>query len=108
MAYKDLEARKRYARLWKREQRRRAKIKAVAMLGGSCKRCGYSTHVAALEIDHLVLKRRNLPSTGGNQATKVANGKIPINEVQLLCANCHAIKTYEEDRMQFSSYINED
>ena len=38
----------------------------------------------------------------------MANGKIPINEVQLLCANCHAIKTYEEDRMQFSSYINED
>ena len=106
MPYKDSEKRKKYQREWRRDQTARNKTIAVRMLGGKCVRCGYNENIAALEIDHKILKRRKLSDTAPNQATRVVNGRIKLKDVQLLCANCHAIKTYEEDRKKFGHYLN--
>lgn len=86
-------------------QRVRLKAEAIEMLGGACCRCGYKEHHAALEIDHVVIRRRKTSEWNGpGQAALVVNGQLPLDKVRLLCANCHAIKTYEEDRKKFSCY----
>lgn len=105
MPYRNPKARQTYQREWARARRRENKILAVARLGGCCVRCGYKENLAALEIDHLVLRRRRLPDMGASQATQLRRGSLRVEEVQLLCANCHAIKTYEEDRLKFRNYI---
>lgn len=105
MPYKSSNKNREYQRLWKRKQILRDKIEAVALLGGKCVNCGYSNNIAALQIDHIIPKKRRT-ACEPNQAGKVLRGKIPKEEVQLLCANCHAIKTYEKDRKTFSNYID--
>lgn len=104
MPYRDPEKIKSYQRLWKRKERFRHKEKAVELLGGKCLKCGYSDHLAALQIDHINPKKRKTPGDP-NQATKLIRGHIKLEDVQLLCANCHAIKTYDEDRFLFNQYI---
>ena len=72
----------------------------MKLLGGACVYCGYNNNIRALEIDHLVSIRRKSSGVRGASGTvlwqKVANGRIPIKEVQLICSNCHSIKTYNE------------
>ena len=62
--------------------------------------CGFD-NIRALQLDHIIAIKRPDHSTRGIDTgsglwRKVASGKMPKEEVQLLCANCHSIKTYEE------------
>ena len=107
LMYKDREKQNAFQRLWQKSQREKRKKKVVALLGGKCKRCGYDTNIHALQIDHLELVRRSPQHRGGTSGAelyrKIVNGEISISKVQLLCANCHCIKTNEEDRKNFSN-----
>lgn len=79
-----------------RQRRKRHKMKKllVAALGGKCIRCGFSEHIFALEFDHLdPISKQCDPSYLISSSTyKAAYDYITAN-CQLLCANCHALKT---------------
>jgi hypothetical protein len=86
-----------------RATRRHMKLRAYAKLGGKCRMCGFSDH-RALQIDHVMGTENGVPihklrreSTdhSRNLHKRIIRGEIPMLELQLLCANCHAIKTAE-------------
>lgn len=99
MAYKDPIKQREFQRLWQAKQRARYKATVVDMFGGGCMECGFD-NILALQLDHVIALRRTDAERGINSGTslwrKVASGKVPKELVQLLCANCHSIKTYEE------------
>ena len=73
---------------------RKQRKAAIAFLGGSCVRCGFSDY-RALQIDHI--------NGGGKQEHDLAGGRIGLwnrvlagdSRYQLLCANCNCIKRVE-------------
>ncbi len=80
-----------------RERILRLRREAIEFLGGSCTMCGISD-IRVLEIDHI---------NGGGRAERtkltgqvfhyaILNGKRRTDDLQVLCANCHAIKTYHD------------
>lgn len=105
--YKDKEKQNAFQRVYQRKQRLERKKKAIEILGGKCKRCGYHENIAALQIDHIepqCLPRNHGTWNGGRAINLLARGLISKKGLQLLCANCHAIKTYEIDRKKFGRY----
>jgi 5-methylcytosine-specific restriction endonuclease McrA len=70
------------------------KQKAVALLGGKCCRCGCDD-IRCLEIDHIIPIRGDRSMYGDKLFRSIVNGGSTDN-LQVLCANCHAIKTYED------------
>jgi 5-methylcytosine-specific restriction endonuclease McrA len=67
----------------------------VKKLGGKCVKCGFAKHLAALEFDHInpYNKRYQIALI----LSRVDQDRIwlEVQKCQLLCANCHRIKTYE-------------
>lgn len=71
-----------------------ARAAAVIALGGVCQRCGFADE-RALEIDH---------ANGGGTRERTTKDRITFykevaagrRDVQLLCLNCHRIKSVEE------------
>ncbi len=69
-----------------------------------CAQCGYREHADALQLDHIepignhltgnaYERKRMLPSTWAK-----LNRLLADPNVQILCANCHAIKSASENR----------
>lgn len=103
MAYKDLEKQKEYQRKWQQARNLAVKLAVVKMMGGECVRCGIKDF-RVLQIDHIrPILRKNGGSSATNMTRLIHRGIVPLNEVQLLCANCHSVKTYEEDRPNFGT-----
>ena len=71
------------------------RIYAIDLLGGLCKLCGDS-RLWCLQIDHIVPERRSHGNHAGTLECDLFTGKITTDNLQLLCANCHSIKTYFE------------
>ena len=72
------------------EWQKKRQIEVYNSLSNKCALCGYNILVA-LQIDHI------------NPADKKSkrdwmNKKYDLNKLQLLCENCHAIKTYSENK----------
>jgi len=101
MPYRDKEAQKAYQREWTRLRTLNDKKTVIDLLGGKCIRCEYSDNINALELDHITPLRRKVvgEDSGNNNYRKILNGTLDIKLFQILCANCHAIKTYEERRI---------
>lgn len=99
MSYKNHEKQKEYNRKWRAQRRIEEKEKAFTLLGGKCCMCGI-TDYRVLEIDHIIAIRRKVGSptfeTGSTLRQIIANGSRGIKDLQLLCSNCHHIKTYNE------------
>jgi hypothetical protein len=79
----------------KRSQKRNAKIIREEKLKRGCLKCGYRKHHAALDFDHID------PSTKVRDIAKMHTTntealKQEIAKCQVLCANCHRIKSYEQ------------
>jgi 5-methylcytosine-specific restriction endonuclease McrA len=69
---------------------------AAAKVAAGCAACGYNAHADALEFDHI------LPVGKGRvQVSSPSNLDKILNDpnVQVLCANCHAIKSQAERRV---------
>ena len=75
-------------------ERKMAKIHAYQLEQG-CADCGYAKHPAALEFDHLpgTKKLFNIGEEIGNRSVESIWSEIAKCEV--VCANCHAIRTAE-------------
>lgn len=61
----------------------------------ACVECGYDKHVEALDFHH---KDRETKSFDINQAKSQSKKAIieELNKCEVLCANCHRIRTYNE------------
>ena len=73
---------------------RQVKQEAIAILGGKCCRCKCDD-IRCLEIDHIVPVRGDRSIYGAKLYRSIVSGGSTEN-LQVLCANCHAIKTYED------------
>lgn len=103
----DKEKKRLYNRQWSRINNRLKRIELLNILGGKCKNCGFSNY-DALEIDHIepVLRRttKDTSKAGVRLVQSLMNGKYDISAVQVLCANCHSIKTKNKDSIKFTNY----
>jgi hypothetical protein len=91
----------------RRMNQRRAEVRSALMieLGGKCCRCGM-TDKRVLQIDHVngdgFKYRSKLKSgtrrAGGEWFRDYLNGRI--DKYQILCANCHCIKTWENKEFE--------
>lgn len=76
------------------------KLEALDLLGGKCFKCGL-TNYRMLQIDHIKpLRRRSHGlshnSNGASFYVALLDGKEDVSNLQVLCANHHAQKTYDE------------
>ena len=62
-----------------------------------CADCGFNKHPAALEFDHLHSKIATISNMAGWPLDKLA---AEINKCEVVCSNCHHIRTYERKRNQ--------
>lgn len=107
MPYKDKEKNRLYQKEWSRQLSIKNRVKVIDLLGGKCAVCGYCENHLALQVDHikpvLRIKNHRFRESGSNTMKSILNGKINLKDIQLLCANCHAIKSYE-DRLKYKNY----
>ncbi len=88
-------------RAW-RSYNQRIREQAMNALGGVCSQCGYSDQ-RVLEIDHI--------EGGGREHRKRVDHKAQYRNIrdgqtegyQLLCSNCHGIKSYEERMARYET-----
>ncbi|MCW6550346.1 hypothetical protein NFB56_16025 [Yersinia ruckeri] len=62
-----------------------------------CVNCGYKQHASALDFDHIDRESKSFTigsRTGGLSKKRLA---IEMKKCQILCANCHRIKTFENN-----------
>ena len=81
----------------RRSQARRlakARREAITCLGGICKQCG-CTDIRCLQIDHMIPLRGIKRMGTLDFYRSIVQGKR--ENLQILCANCHAIKTFYEN-----------
>ena len=67
-----------------------------------CAHCGYKESAYALQLDHIdpSTKHPKLKIKGINRGIHGLNWvdmRIEIRKCQILCANCHAVKTHERN-----------
>lgn len=74
------------------------RIELMEMLGGQyCVECGFNDY-RVLEIDHIFGNGQDMPLTvKGIVLYYLENPTIAREELQVLCANCHRIKTIENN-----------
>jgi len=79
------------------------KSRILEMLGPFCNRCGESDPVV-LQFDHVAPRMSRGPERNGGGVrtllTGLRNGSESPFNLQVLCANCHARKTFTERRSQ--------
>lgn len=78
-------------------RRLQTKKKAVEYLGGKCSKCGYDSHLAALEFHHTDPNLKDL--TIGTMMNRKWNSIVKeLDKCIILCSNCHRIEhsKYEE------------
>lgn len=56
-----------------------------------CTDCGYNTHHSALDFDHV----RGEKEINVSLAKSIEQAKIEIEKCEVVCSNCHRIRTYE-------------
>ena len=79
------------------DKSRRQKIKAVNHLGGKCKSCGYKKHPAALQFHHRDKSKKSF-GISNKISSKWETLRVELKKCDLLCANCHAVVTCEEQK----------
>lgn len=93
MPHKDPEEARR--RRVARNARVRAELAAIKLERG-CVDCGYKGHWAALDFDHVFdTKSFNLGDSAARDPEKV---KAEIAKCEVVCANCHRIRTFHRRR----------
>lgn len=64
-----------------------------------CKDCGYAEHPHALDFDHLPGTEKLLTIGSGDSTTAPWDKVLAeIEKCEVVCANCHRIRTYERRR----------
>lgn len=72
------------------------KRRLVNMMGGCCVDCGYSSHLAALDFDHIDPKTKLFTVSSAIQTMSVAVCEAEAFKCEIRCANCHRVKTHPD------------
>ena len=92
-----------HKKVWNRNRARRntALIARWKKIKG-CASCGFKEHHAALVLDHIdpSTKDRNKRTKSYNPLWKKDRIKKELTKCQVLCANCHHVRTYEEEHFK--------
>ncbi len=75
---------------------------AVAKLNRRCERCGYRDDADALQFDHVVplhIRTRSRPKTLRIESMRSLRLALLDPNIQVLCGNCHNIKSVRERRV---------
>lgn len=81
-----------------RYDRRRVLFDAIKVAIG-CAQCGYSENPAALQFDHLSPETKAF-HIGSQISRNIYRLMDEIEKCQVLCANCHAVKSADESRQK--------
>jgi len=105
MTYKDPEKQRAFQRYWQREQRLKRRLFVINKMGGKCAMCKCDNPVV-LQIDHIKpqLAKKGNGWSGSNLVNAIYRKKKSTKGLQLLCANCHRIKTVKRDMKEFATY----
>jgi 5-methylcytosine-specific restriction endonuclease McrA len=78
--------------VWLEKERMTKKMNELMLTGLiKCKICGYDKDWRALELDHIIPVKQ-----GRGKLRDKCYDKAQVSNWQILCANCHAIKTFNE------------
>ena len=86
----------------KNTQKRNVAIIQEEKLKRGCACCGYVGHAAALDFDHLDPKTK-IRDIAQMHTVNIQKLKLEMDKCQVLCANCHRIKTH--DPAQFKELL---
>ena len=91
------------------KSRRKIRLETIEMMGGSCVACGMDDE-RCLEFDHIkpVGKSRLRSETHQEIRKMQKQGINPKEYFQILCANCHSIKTKENGEQGGRYWIEND
>lgn len=78
----------------KRTQKRNVKIIHQEKVNRGCECCGYDKHSCALDFDHLDPKNK-IRDIAKMHTTNLKMLYEEMDKCQVLCANCHRIKTHD-------------
>lgn len=97
MPYKDREIQKRFQRIFKRKRLERLRD----LKKGPCVDCSGIFHPAAMQWDHIdaTIKFKDVAKMAQYRFERALE---EIKKCELVCANCHAVRTYnriEESRL---------
>ena len=87
---------------YQKNHRLKLRNQVLVMFGCKCAKCGNSD-VRVLQLDHLhgALEPRDAYMRSGSTLyAALANGRKDPKDFQLLCANCNAIKKFEENEVR--------
>jgi hypothetical protein len=111
MAYSNKAAQKKYHQNWYKRNRKRLLIKARAnnklyikrnrefikdyKESRACLDCGKKYHPCAMDFDHIKgIKKSNIAILV-RMATSISTIKKEIDKCELVCANCHRLRTHK-------------
>lgn len=88
---KEISEEERKARAVQAVQKRRRKVKelAVEYKGGKCEKCGYNKYVGAMEFHHLDPSKKDFTLSDKGHCRSWESVKKELNKCILVCANCH-------------------
>ncbi len=78
-----------YCRTWRMKRRQRV---ADIKLASGCVDCGYNEHACALDFDHIDASTK-LFTIGPNVGAAWAKVEAEIAKCEVVCANCHRVRT---------------
>ncbi|GAF81826.1 unnamed protein product [marine sediment metagenome] len=104
MSYKNKEKQREYQRKWRRNKYIKERKIVLKLFGGKCVLCGNSDE-RVLEIDHIkpLIRKNSKELCGSLLIHAIIFRKVDVKNLQLLCSNCHRIKTFD-DRKQYKNY----
>ena len=106
MPYADKEKQKKFQRDHFANKNLIRRITVIEFLGGSCVRCDESDFTC-LQFDHIkpILRAGENVRAGKVLIQDIYMDREDLEGLQVLCANCHMKKTYQEDKFLFPLYI---
>lgn len=90
------EDRKKKYRLRKSRTQRRYEILNNYKMAKGCKECGYNKHAVALDFDHINPLEKSFNISARLDLSTIKTLMKEVRKCQILCANCHRVKTMRE------------
>ena len=84
-----------------RKYRRDSKVKLVALKGGKCFDCGVVFPPYVFHFDHRDPSTKSFGISSTGLTRKFSDLVCEVEKCDLVCANCHAVRTYERGDCAF-------
>lgn len=84
-------------RIFQQKRQQELRNEVLDSLGGRCVKCGYKRNRRALQLDHINGDGRvDRKGRGASYYSRLLRTPYLHQVLQVLCANCHQIKTYKQ------------